>query len=72
MQIKTRSANSVKCHRCLHPVALATTERLPHEFSVRCETCGRRGFYVASEIQRADPEQAKGIESPPSGLRKAS
>jgi len=72
MQIKTRSANSVKCHRCLYPVALATTERLPHEFSVRCENCGRRGFYLASEIQRAETEQAKGSESPLSGLRKAS
>jgi hypothetical protein len=34
--------------------------------------CGRRGFYLASEIQRAETEQAKGSESPLSGLRKAS
>jgi DNA-directed RNA polymerase subunit RPC12/RpoP len=64
--------NSVKCHRCLHPVPLATTERLPHEFSVRCDNCGRRGFYLASEIQRAEVDQAKGAEGVLSGLRKAS
>ena len=72
MQIKTRLMSSVKCCVCSQPVELATTERLPHEFSVRCANCGRRSFYLASEIQRAEIEQAKAAQAPLSGLKKAS
>lgn len=72
MQTKIRLMSSVKCRMCSQPVELATTERLPHEFSVRCTRCGRRNFYVASEIQRAEIEQANAVQAPLSGLRKAS
>jgi DNA-directed RNA polymerase subunit RPC12/RpoP len=55
---KPRPASTIRCHKCSHLVALATTDRLPDEFSVRCANCGYRGFYRAKEIRIADAEHA--------------
>ena len=72
MQTPLRSVSAVKCRKCAHLVTLATTERLPHEFSVRCPNCTQRGFYLASDIQMRDADQAKRNEVAASGLKKAS
>ena len=50
------STNKIICHKCSHRVALATTERLPEEFTVRCPNCGRRDFYRAKEVRSSDGE----------------
>jgi DNA-directed RNA polymerase subunit RPC12/RpoP len=72
MQTKLRSASAVKCRKCAHLVPLATTDRLPQEFSVRCPNCGQRAFYVAGEIKISDADQATQREVASTGLRKAS
>jgi hypothetical protein len=72
MQTKLRPTSAVKCRKCAHLVTLATTERLPHEFSVRCANCGQRGFYLASDIQTCDANQATRSEVAFAGLRRAS
>jgi DNA-directed RNA polymerase subunit RPC12/RpoP len=72
MQTKLQSTSVVRCRKCAHLVPLATTERLPHEFSVRCHNCGQRAFYLASEIKIGDADQASRTEAATSGLRKAS
>jgi DNA-directed RNA polymerase subunit RPC12/RpoP len=55
---KPRPTSTIRCHKCSHLVALATTDRLPEEFSVRCANCGYRGFYRTKEIRIADAEHA--------------
>lgn len=72
MQTKLRLVSAVKCRKCAQLVTLATTERLPHEFSVQCLNCGQRGFYLASDIQVSDADQATRNETASWGLRKAS
>jgi hypothetical protein len=74
MQIKQRPTSFVACHKCSEPIALATTERLPLEFSLRCESCAQRGFYMASEIRQAEeaPAPAALHIRRRHGLRKAS
>ncbi len=54
---KPRLTSTVICHYCSHRVALATTERLPDEFTVRCRNCGRRDFYLTKEIRSTESEQ---------------
>jgi hypothetical protein len=74
VQIKQRPTSFVACHKCAQPVVLATTERLPSEFSLRCERCLQRGFYLASEIRQAEgaPARATIHVRRRGGLRKAS
>jgi hypothetical protein len=67
MQTKLRLVSAVKCRKCAHPVTLATTERLPHEFSVQCVNCGQRGFYLASDIKVSDADQATETRLRPGG-----
>jgi len=55
---RPRPTSTVRCHKCSHLVDLATTDRLPEEFSVRCTNCGYRGFYRTKEIRIADAEHA--------------
>ena len=55
---KARPTSTIRCHKCSHLVALATTDRLPDEFSVRCANCGYRGFYRSKDIRIADAEHA--------------
>jgi hypothetical protein len=69
---KLRSSSTVRCHRCSCLVALATTDRLPYEFSVRCPQCGRRGFYTTNEIQGGPAEPQEQDQRPAPALRKAS
>jgi DNA-directed RNA polymerase subunit RPC12/RpoP len=55
---KARPTSTIRCHKCSHLVPLATTDRLPEEFSVRCANCGYRGFYRSKEVRLNDTEQA--------------
>jgi predicted nucleic-acid-binding Zn-ribbon protein len=66
------SMSTITCHKCSHLEALSTTERLPDEFSVRCSSCGYRGFYRTKEIRRSDAEQAIRGEQSTSAAAKAS
>jgi DNA-directed RNA polymerase subunit RPC12/RpoP len=62
---KPQPASAIRCHKCSHLVALATTDRLPDEFSVRCASCGYRGLYRTKEIRLSDAEQARrGAQAP--------
>jgi DNA-directed RNA polymerase subunit RPC12/RpoP len=61
---KPRPTRTVSCHKCSYRVALATTERLPDEFTIRCPNCGRRDFYHAKEIRLGDGEQTMRSEQP--------
>ena len=67
---KPRPTSAIACHKCNYRVALATTERLPDEFTVRCPNCGRRDVYHAKEIRGAGGEPA--IRSDQSMARRAS
>jgi len=49
--------NFIQCHKCSHPVELATTDRLPEEFSIRCPRCSHRSFYQFDEIRSGDIDQ---------------
>jgi uncharacterized protein YlaI len=53
---KPRPTYTVTCHKCSHRVALATIDRLPEEFTVRCPNCGRRDFYRTKEIRSVEGE----------------
>ena len=50
---KPRPTSTIACHKCNYRVALATAERLPDEFTVKCPNCGRRDFYHAKKIRSA-------------------
>ena len=59
---RTRPINFIKCHKCSNFVALATTDRLPEEFSIRCPRCSHRSFYRFAEIRSGDIDQARASE----------
>jgi DNA-directed RNA polymerase subunit RPC12/RpoP len=74
---RVRAINFIKCHKCSHFVELATTDRLPEEFSIRCPRCSHRSFYRFAEIRSGDIDQAQAAARAPASaharaaLRKA-
>ncbi|MBI5110419.1 MAG: hypothetical protein HZA68_00415 [Rhodovulum sp.] len=46
----TYSRGTVHCGRCGTPNDLYRVEAVADEFSVRCGSCGHRGFYRKSEL----------------------
>jgi len=53
---KPPSTRAIICHKCSCRVPLATTDRMPDEFTVRCPNCGRRDFYQSREVRSIEGE----------------
>jgi DNA-directed RNA polymerase subunit RPC12/RpoP len=67
---KPPPTRAIRCHKCSYRVALATTDRLPEEFTIRCPNCGRRDFYQSREVGSIEGEL--GVRSEQSTSRRAS
>ena len=50
----------VECRKCAVPIYVYKLNTLPDEFSVRCQRCGERGFYLKREMAIEElPERRK-------------